>query len=846
MPEAQPIQSNFTGGEISPRLFGRVDLDKYQHSLSLVKNFRVIPHGGLQRRPGTRFVATVKNSADGPVHLIPFSFSDSQEYVIEVGNFYFRFYTLNGQLVSQVASPTVIQGAAPIVPFPDSGSTVGVSRNTAFVHVPRDNARLYSQPLPPSPVELATPYAIADVFGISYAQKADTMYLFHKNYPVQKLVRTSASTFSLTQIDFNDGPYYQLGSSTQLPGVTGITITPSGTTGSITLTASAGIFDPAHVGSQWRIKDATAWGWVKVTGFTDANHVTATVMPASNNGAAGVLDGTAATLAWREGMISGVSGYPRTGLFHQSRLWLGGIPNTPASMVGSQTGDFENMSDSKSDGTVLDTSAVNYTVSSDKLNVIQWMRPSRNMIIGTSGAEHEAVGGSSSTPAITPTNILVRGQTTYGSGANELVLRVTNAILFVERNKRKVRELAYNFNTDSYEAPDISILAEHLFPPSTAITDNAIQPSFDQTVWMTRSDGVLLGCAYERTENVVGWFQFITGQGPINNLPHDYVESVTAINHPDGDRHQVWVAVARNINGQIVRFIEFIDDKFNPYHTLQSPQVPLYQYLNTDAAATADGTQAVTLTLSAASGGAITATASAAIFQPGHVGGLIKVSDGLPGPGLAFANPSGIAKIVAFVNSTTVTLDNASTYQGQAFGSLTYLPLTWGIAQATYGGLSYLNGMTVDMVGDGAYMGTAVVSGGSVTLQTPAVMVEIGLHYDSEADTVRPEIKTQRGSSQGLRRRWTVLVIRLLNTLGLTIGMLRDPADPIQFLDQIEFRQMGPSSSPAGQPPPLFSGDVLKTQLGADRNGQIILKQTQPLPCTITMISGTLEVADEL
>src|SRR2546422_10104068 len=83
MPEAQPIQSNFTGGEISPRLFGRVDLAKYQHSLALCKNFRILPHGGLTRRPGTRYVATVKNSADGPCRLIPFSFSDTQEYVLE-------------------------------------------------------------------------------------------------------------------------------------------------------------------------------------------------------------------------------------------------------------------------------------------------------------------------------------------------------------------------------------------------------------------------------------------------------------------------------------------------------------------------------------------------------------------------------------------------------------------------------------------------------------------------------------------------------------------------------------------------------------------------------------------
>jgi len=795
MPEFGPIQSNFTTGEISPRLYGRVDLPRYQHAVALMKNFRVISHGGATRRPGTRYVATVKTPSAGKVRLIPFSFSDSQEYILELGDLYARFYTLNGQLIN-------------------AGS----------------------------PVELVTPWAIADVFGLRFTQKADTMYIFHKNYACRKLQRTSATSFSLTQVDFTDGPYYPIGFSSQLPTTTGITITPSATTGSITLTASAAIFVAGHVGSQWRIKDSAAWGWVKVSAFTSSTVVTAVVQAASTNGAAGALDGVAATTSWREGQINTVSGFARAAVFHQQRLWVGGMAFTPASLIGSFSGDFENMSDSKSDGTVLDTSAVNYIVSSDKLNVIRWLKPSRNLIVGTAGAEHEVVGGSSSTPAITPTNVLIRGQSVYGSPTNDLELRAANALLFAEKNSRKIREFTYDLNTDSYSAPDITILAEHLFPPSTNLADAAFQSSFDQQLWFVRSDGVLLGAAYDRTENVVGWFQFVTG-----NMATDGVESVAVINHPDGDRQQVWVAVRRTINGVVQRFVEYLDDKNNPYHTLTSPPAQIYNELNTDAAATADGTQATTLTLSAKSGGAITATAGAAVFTAGMVGGYIRVNE-VPNTPAGQAPPSfnGIAQIVAFVDATHVTLDNTVTYQGQAFGFLSYVSGTWAIGQSTYGGLTYLNGMTVDIVGDGAVQPTVVVSGGQVTLQSPAAMVEIGLHYDSEMDTLRPEIKTQKGTSQGLKKKWAVVVVRLLNTLGVTIGMLRDPNDPIQFLDTIPFRSMSLTASPTNAPPPLFSGDIVKTQLGIDRAGEIIIKQLQPLPCTVTMMSGNLEVADEL
>src|SRR5207245_9592734 len=137
-----------------------------------------------------------------------------------------------------------------------------------------------------------SPGSIAEVFNVHFTQKADTMYMFHKSFPCQKLQRTSATSFTLTQVDFNDGPYYPIGYSTQLPTQAGITITPSGTTGSITLTASAAIFVDGHVGSQWRIKDDTAWGWVKVTAFTECSHVTETVQDVQDNGAAGASEGT--------------------------------------------------------------------------------------------------------------------------------------------------------------------------------------------------------------------------------------------------------------------------------------------------------------------------------------------------------------------------------------------------------------------------------------------------------------------------------------------------------------------------------------------------------------------------
>src|SRR5574342_691078 len=99
MQRSHPIQTSFKDGEISPRLYGRVDLNRYANAVKECLNFIVLPQGGVSRRPGTHFVAEVKDSA-ARVRLIPFEFSDEQAYVIEAGNQYFRFYMDGGQIVT--------------------------------------------------------------------------------------------------------------------------------------------------------------------------------------------------------------------------------------------------------------------------------------------------------------------------------------------------------------------------------------------------------------------------------------------------------------------------------------------------------------------------------------------------------------------------------------------------------------------------------------------------------------------------------------------------------------------------------------------------------------------------
>jgi hypothetical protein len=78
-------------GEISPSLFGRVDVDRERIAASTMRNFIVNFRGGCASRPGTKFVGFSKQTTrDFPPRLIPFQFNIEQGLALEFGHHYMR------------------------------------------------------------------------------------------------------------------------------------------------------------------------------------------------------------------------------------------------------------------------------------------------------------------------------------------------------------------------------------------------------------------------------------------------------------------------------------------------------------------------------------------------------------------------------------------------------------------------------------------------------------------------------------------------------------------------------------------------------------------------------------
>lgn len=105
------VQPNFSRGELAPELYGRFDVDAYTAGVKRARNVVVLKFGGLTKRPGTRLVGEVLNNSE-PSRLIPFEFSISQTYALEMGQGYMAPCAFGGRVLEEELAITAITAAA--------------------------------------------------------------------------------------------------------------------------------------------------------------------------------------------------------------------------------------------------------------------------------------------------------------------------------------------------------------------------------------------------------------------------------------------------------------------------------------------------------------------------------------------------------------------------------------------------------------------------------------------------------------------------------------------------------------------------------------------------------------
>lgn len=241
-----------------------------------------------------------------------------------------------------------------------------------------------------------------------------------------------------------------------------------------------------------------------------------------------------ATRYWHPPAWSVTNGFPRAVTLHQGRLYFGGTAMKPTTFWGSAVDGYQDFRVAAEDD-----SAVAYTLNSDEASGVEWLVSQDSLVIGT--ASGEWVFGSKTGE----TTEKLRRNTSYGSLPVQ-ARTIADALVFIQRSGRKVREFAWSFERDGYNSVDLSMLAEHV--GDSVFLQMAIQRNPDPIIWVVTTAGELLALTYERSQKVAAWSRHTTD---------GFFESVAAI-PGSGEDDQIWVAVQRTVNGTTSRFIERI------------------------------------------------------------------------------------------------------------------------------------------------------------------------------------------------------------------------------------------------------------------------------------------------
>lgn len=801
------IQTNFTSGELSPLLYGHVNLDKYANGLKEATNIFIKPHGAFRRRNGTKYINEVKTSAN-KTRLIGIEFSTSNAFVLELGHQYIRFY--------------------------------------------KDEARLGA------PYEISTTYDISDVFDITFVPFGSVIYLAHPDYEPKILQFNGDTDWTLTNLDAYPPPTLELGQ------LVNATVTLGAMTGlAVTATAGSAVFLDADVGRQlkseigagrgaitaiggggttatidiiedftttsytanqtrldlspladltpsgskigsritltietpggavpvagWRTTDVGKWvlvhgGVVYLTQYTSSSVMTGVV--------AKQLTAITETQIWsiEEDAWSSVLGYPRCVALHQGRLCFGSTDYQPQTLYMSASGVFDDFGVG-----ALDSDAIQIDISTKGVSTINWIAPARGqLVLGTSSGELTISAGTAG--AITPSNATQEPRSSGGANLQQPVI-INNEIVYIQKSGKKLNTFRYTYEADNYQNDELTFLAQHFYN-ETNITQIAYANDPDQQIYAVLADGTMVVGTYYREQKIIAWSQYVTD---------GLYESVTSIN--TGGNTQVWVAVKRTINGATKRYVELFDDGTG------SDRLDGFSdcYITYSAPKTITG-------ITQANPAVVTATAHG--FNNGD---RVKIIDVV---GMTEVN----GKTFLVANKTANTFE-LTTVAGANVNSTAYTTYASGgevhKLVNTITGLSHLEGKTVQVKADGGAHTDQVVSSGSINLDAYAYEVTVGLEYESIAELMPKEDNVGNGTTQGQVGRYVRPILRVIDScIPAVNGKILPSRSPSDRMDSAL---------------DLTTGDLDYSSYTWAEKTNLRITTSRPLPLTVVAVFGSVD-----
>lgn len=876
MARQNTILLNVSGGEVTPEIYGRLDLPAYQRGYQRVQNREVLPQGGSRFRNGFTNVHNTRGLQAG--RLVDFSFNEVDTYTIELTNKYMRFYRDFAAVMNTATTAiTAITKANPCVIISAShglsnGQEVQLSGIAGMVELNNQYflitgvttntfqlQDIYGNPIDSTafitytsggtiqtPYEIQTPYLLADLDDLHLRQSADTVYITDQRYAPYKLTRTANTAWTLNFFTRTQDPFKQQVVSAATAASPGV-FTVADTT--VFVVGDEVYFD-GFAGGTWNQLNTNRYFINTIPGSTTFTIKTEIGGVPVDTSGFGTYTGSSA-------IVIPTKLCPATSAFiSDSRLMYANWQDGPDHIAGSQTPDpttgaaqFDNFTTGANDN-----DAFLFTLSSvfDQQDAIQWMSVnSKGVVLGCASSIRTMTGTGGADTPITPSSIYVSPINNVGAAPIQPYSN-GQVVYYVDQTTKRISSFVFSIQTFNYITVNQNLIANHLSTSPFIVVSQQRREA--NLLWTLRKDGVLLGLTFDEIESVYGWHRHIFGgNSVIDGVAYKRANILSISVEPRLSEDAVlWAIVERQVGSQTYRSVEY----WNPFIRFADPYdfysgngddaqavdetafgnatyEQVKHSIHLDGSISYDGSAlstTVTMTPSASTlDSTITITASGNFFDATMVGKEIWKAYDVQG------NGGGRAKITGYTSATQV-----SATVEVAFNNTTAIAAgSWFLTTGMIYGLIHLAGQQIDLQTDGAPYGTATVaSDGSITLNSQSSVVHAGYKYIGMLASMNIDAGGQRGTAQAKKRKIRQIIVRFLNTIGARVGTDKWSTTPLVFKDQDQVTD---------RPTNLYS-DVLEItpeDSWSRLTKQVVLIQDIPSPQTVLSMDVAVETSDD-
>lgn len=807
------IQASFTGGELDPRLWARVDISKYATGARLLSNFLIHPYGGASNRPGLEFISLTRGGGGGITRLAPFDAGNGDSYVLQFTDGEIFFYRGGAPIIWTHGE---FQGLPYGVPSPYTGSQVfelkiqqsnDVLTITHPDHPPRTLSRYDNDDWRFEALSFAE--TIPPPIDIVIAPQTRPIQSGEYQWPVDE-------TYVLTNVDAETGreslpsaPFFQL-IDLSLRGF--YTILEWRRNSESVLRSNVykkrgGVYGKVGEGSINRYENGVA-----IFRFEDRN-----ISPDMTQG-----------IQIGQLPFQVPSDYPECSTYYQQRRVFAGMKGKPNRVRASQSSDYNNFNTSFPS---RDSDALDFSIAQERRQDIKHMVSLEDLILFTTSGEWRVRG--SQEGLLAPSTIDARLQSQYGCLPNVPPVQISDDIVFVQAKGQTIRSIRYEFSSNKYTGEPLNLLAAHLFE-GRQVKQMAYAAVPFSILYCVMTDGAALAFTYLRDQEVFAWSRVET-QG--------FFESVTVVQ--EGLEDVAYFVVNRGFGTVTRRCIERlgtrrIEDVKDSFFVdcalrLNDPH-GVFNIGPGD-----NGNLVVECELFGAVTGDLIDLSGVRAAPVYDIDGNVDYF------GMYSTNGEGDINRrfkIGFVSADTerarLTLawpDTGTPVQASEFGAYVGGGAVRKVASVVTGA-GHLNGLFVSGTIDGIPVGGLQVVNGSVALPFPGSRVAIGMEYTSTIETLDLELGPQ---ANGEPKNISNIIIKVDKTRGLIYA---HGDDGVKY-------EMDPRGEPGGDAYAdggLWTGQFTARNTGEwNHTGRMWLR-AKFLPCTILAIIPDVEAggaADE-